>query len=50
MARRNVDGSQVRGQVRFPFDIEFEPMPEITERFSMDREFDADGNEIKFYD
>ncbi len=50
MARFNVDGSRVNGQVKFPFDLEFEPMPEITERFSMDREFDANGNEIKFYD
>ncbi len=50
MAKVNVDGSSVRGRVKFPFDLEFEPMAEITERFSMDREFDADGDEIKFYD
>ncbi len=29
MARFNVNGSRVNGEVRFPFDLEFEPMLEI---------------------
>lgn len=50
MARFNVDGSKVEGRPVFPFDLEFEPNPDVAAMFPMEREIDENGNEVKFYD
>ena len=52
MARFNVDGSRIdEDDIVFPFDLEFEPMPDVAAMFPMEREIDPQtGEEVKFYD
>lgn len=51
LSKHNVDGTRVRDiDMVFPFNIEFRPVSAIKDRFSHEREFDQNGEEIKWYD